>query len=84
MKRLIAKVQKLQEELLIVSETIEQWRECQRNWIYLENIFSSKDIRQQRAKDYQEFESVNRNWNKLMKKVSLKKNVLKNCTQKQY
>jgi dynein heavy chain len=50
----------------------------------LENIFSSKDIRQQRPKDYAEFESVNRAWNKLMKKVFVKKNVLKNCTLKQY
>lgn len=45
-KRLIQRVQKLADELIIVSDTIDQWRECQRNWLYLENIFSSKDIRQ--------------------------------------
>ena len=82
-KRLIVKVQKLADDLLIVSDTIEAWRECQRNWLYLENIFSSKDIRQQRSKDYQDFDNVNKAWNKIMRKVSNSKKVIKNCNEKQ-
>lgn len=82
-KRLIVKVQKLADDLLIVSDTIEAWRECQRNWLYLENIFSSKDIRQQRNKDFQDFDNVNKAWNKIMRKVSNSKKVIKNCNEKQ-
>lgn len=82
-KRLIVRAQKLADDLIIVSDTIEAWRECQRNWLYLENIFSSKDIRQQRNKDFQEFEVVNRAWSKTMKKVSTNKKVMKNCSEKQ-
>jgi len=82
-KRLIVKVQKLADDLLIVSDTIEAWRECQRNWLYLENIFSSKDIRQQRSKDFQDFDNVNKAWNKIMRKVSNSKKVIKNCNEKQ-
>jgi Dynein heavy chain, N-terminal region 2 len=38
-KRLASRVEKVQNELILISETIEQWKECQRNWIYLENVF---------------------------------------------
>ena len=54
---------------------------CQRQWLYLDSIFSgSREIRTQRAKDHQEFEHVNKAWNKLMKKVLQKRNVRHNCT----
>ena len=53
---------------------------CQRQWLYLESIFGSREIRAQRARDYQEFEQVNKSWNKLMKKVLQKRNVRHNCT----
>lgn len=79
-KRLQAEVQRLHETLILISETIDQWKMCQRQWLYLENIFQSKDIRTQRQKDYLEFEQVNKSWNKLMKKVLQKRNVRLNCT----
>ena len=33
-----------QKRLNVLSDTLEQWKECQRNWIYLENIFASQDL----------------------------------------
>jgi len=65
----------MQDRLNLISDTLEQWRECQRNWLYLENIFSSQDIRKQRPHDFQEYDAVNKAWIKLMKQTLLKRNV---------
>lgn len=75
MKRLQTEAEDQQEKLITIAETLEQWKECQRNWLYLENIFSSAEIKRQRPKDYSDFEHINRNWVKLMKGVNQKKRV---------
>jgi dynein heavy chain len=78
--RFIARLQTeadvLRAKLNILSDTMEQWKDCQRKWIYLENIFASADIRKQRQKDYQDFEKVNQSWCTLMKKVYNKRLVI--------
>lgn len=40
-KRLQTAAQAMQDGLNLIYDTLEQWRECQRNWLYLENLFSS-------------------------------------------
>jgi len=50
--RLQAHAQQMHDRLTLIFDTLEQWRECQRNWLYLENIFSSGDIRKHRPKDF--------------------------------
>jgi hypothetical protein len=62
-----------------VADTIEAWKEFQRAWLYLDNIFASKDIKNDCAKDSMEFDIISRQWNKLMKMVNNKSNVLFNC-----
>jgi hypothetical protein len=38
-KRLSTKVNSLHEKLIIASDTLEQWKRCQRSWMYLDKIF---------------------------------------------
>jgi len=66
-KRYQKEVEDFQYSLNLIADCLEQWREAQRGWIYLENIFSSQDIRKQRSRDYQDFEGINRYWAKMMK-----------------
>ena len=63
----------------MVFDTLEQWKDFQRNWIYLENIFISPDIKKNNSKDSQEFEQINRWWTKIMKIVQNKPKVMENC-----
>lgn len=35
---------KIQSELLLLQDIIDKWVECQKKWMYLENIFASADI----------------------------------------
>ena len=39
-----SKEEKFQKELQHLQEVIDQWRQCQKSWIYLNNIFESPDI----------------------------------------
>ena len=58
-------------------EIFDQWKDCQRNWLYLENIFVSDDIKQQTKTDYNEFEKVNKKYTDLMKSVNKNPRVCK-------
>jgi dynein heavy chain, axonemal len=55
------------EKLNLMSEIIEQWLNCQRNWMYLEPIFSSDDIMKQLPAEGQKFKACDRQWRKLLK-----------------
>eukprot|EP00960_Hanusia_phi_P026860 746504-Hanusia_phi.AAC.16 len=49
-----------------ISEIIEQWLNCQRNWMYLEPIFSSDDIMKQLPTEGQKFRTCDRLWRKYL------------------
>ena len=49
-----------------VSEVIEEWLACQRNWMYLEPIFSSDDINKQLPLEPTRFNTVHQKWEKNM------------------
>jgi dynein heavy chain, axonemal len=59
-KRLQVEAESWQQKLNVVAETIEAWKEFQRAWLYLDNIFASPDIKRNCAKDNQEFEIISR------------------------
>ncbi|CBZ35711.1 dynein heavy chain, putative [Leishmania donovani] len=64
-----SQVDRWENRLKYMSETLERWVELQRNWIYLENIFSSVEIRSQWKDDAQRFEKVDRFYRDLMRKA---------------
>ena len=42
-----AEVEKTEKQLRLFSDTLDEWMECQRQWLYLETIFSAADIQRQ-------------------------------------
>ncbi|KAK7195048.1 dynein heavy chain [Novymonas esmeraldas] len=64
-----SQVDRWDNRLKYMLETLERWVELQRNWIYLENIFSSVEIRSQWKDDAQRFEKVDRFYRDLMRKA---------------
>ncbi|MCQ2815625.1 MAG: hypothetical protein MJ252_00015 [archaeon] len=50
-----------------IASIIEEWLFVQKQWIYLENIFSAEDIQKQLPKASQDFKSVNKEFKDLMK-----------------
>ena len=82
-KRLQDQVQKEQNQLITIANTIDEWKNCQKQWLYLYNIFEAcKEIKDKCSKEWQTFSSVNKQWEALMKKVSKKYLVKQHCTEK--
>jgi len=50
-KRLQHEAEVWQTKLNVVAETVEAWKEFQRAWLYLDNIFASPDLRKNCARD---------------------------------
>jgi dynein heavy chain len=56
---------------------VEEWVVCQKQWIYLENIFAAPDIKKQLPSESQRFEQVDKFFKLLMIKTSKQSNALR-------
>jgi Dynein heavy chain, N-terminal region 2 len=48
----------------------DQWLTCQRNWLYLESIFSAPDIQRQLPAEAKMFTAVDKSYKDIMRKVN--------------
>lgn len=74
-------VNKWKEWLNTMQDIMEEWIVFQKNWMYLENIFMSSDIKRQLMTESQTFEQADKFYKNLMKKISGSPNALKNTGQ---
>lgn len=63
--------------LNIMQDVLDEWTSLQKTWMYFYAIFSSQDIKRRLASETQIFESVDKFYRTLMKKVNLSNNALK-------
>ena len=71
-----AEVEKTEKQLVLFSETLEEWLNVQKNWMYLESIFSSPDIQRQLPQESKIFQSVNIIYRESIRKVMDRPNAL--------
>ncbi|XP_077357601.1 dynein axonemal heavy chain 2 isoform X2 [Festucalex cinctus] len=64
-------------QLSQVMEIIEMVLTVQRQWLYLENIFQGKDIREQLPQECKEFEEISSSWKIIMTRFNENNNALK-------
>ena len=64
-------------KLMHFQETLDEWLTCQRNWMYLETIFSSPDIIRQLPGPAKTFQAVDKSWKLIMKQTNDEPNALK-------
>uniref|UniRef100_A0A7S2P1M5 Uncharacterized protein n=1 Tax=Leptocylindrus danicus TaxID=163516 RepID=A0A7S2P1M5_9STRA len=62
---------KWEEKLKYSLSLIEEMIACQKNWMYLEPIFSSDDIKKQLPSESKRFQGVNSLWRKIMRDCSI-------------
>ena len=60
-------VMKSQNQLLLLSDTLEEWLQCQKKWMYLETIFGAPDIQRQLPKEAALFTKVDKSWKEIMR-----------------
>uniref|UniRef100_A0A8K9XJ36 Dynein, axonemal, heavy chain 6 n=1 Tax=Oncorhynchus mykiss TaxID=8022 RepID=A0A8K9XJ36_ONCMY len=75
------RVDEWQRQLNLFSQTLEEWLTCQRNWLYLESIFSAPDIQRQLPAEAKMFLQVDKSWKEIMRKVNRLPNALRAATQ---
>ncbi|MGH0158032.1 UNVERIFIED_CONTAM: hypothetical protein FKN15_035543 [Acipenser sinensis] len=75
------RVDEWQRQLALFSQTLEEWLTCQRNWLYLESIFSAPDIQRQLPAEAKMFLQVDKSWKEIMRKVNRLPNALRAATQ---
>ncbi|OQR91757.1 dynein heavy chain, partial [Thraustotheca clavata] len=56
----------MHKRLVGFQETLDEWMTCQREWIYLESIFSAPDIQRQLPQEAQTFAVINTFWKEFM------------------
>lgn len=58
---------------------IDEWLMCQRQWMYLENIFSAEDIIKQLPNESKSFRKVDTFWKDIMAKTHRNPSILDTC-----
>jgi dynein heavy chain len=65
---------------MLFQETLEEWLNCQRTWMYLETIFSSPDITKQMPNADKAFKAVDKSWKSIMRATFDNPNAYQACT----
>uniref|UniRef100_A0A8C8W0I7 Dynein, axonemal, heavy chain 6 n=1 Tax=Peromyscus maniculatus bairdii TaxID=230844 RepID=A0A8C8W0I7_PERMB len=76
-----SRVDEWQKQLSLFNQTLEEWLNCQRNWLYLESIFNAPDIQRQLPAEAKMFLQVDKSWKEIMRKVNRLPNALRAATQ---
>ncbi|KAH9496161.1 Dynein heavy chain 6, axonemal [Bulinus truncatus] len=74
-----AEVEEWERKLQVFSRTLDEWLTCQRNWLYLEQIFSTQDIQRQLPAEYKLFMTVDKAWKDIMRRTEERPNALKSA-----
>ncbi|KAJ7369814.1 hypothetical protein OS493_036331 [Desmophyllum pertusum] len=67
-------------KLKLFARTLDEWLLCQRNWLYLETIFSAADIQRQLPNEARLFAQVDKSWKDIMRRTIDKPNALRSST----
>jgi len=59
---------------------LDEWMACQRSWLYLEPIFSSKDIVEQLPLESKRFQTMDRTWRKILYQANVQPEVIPCCS----
>ncbi|CAH8511378.1 unnamed protein product [Dicrocoelium dendriticum] len=66
-------------KLHTTQDVLDEWTMCQRQWLYLEPIFSSEDINRQLPVESKRYSTMDRIWRKVMKQAADQPQVITLC-----
>lgn len=73
-------ISKWETSLILASEIIDEWLQVQRQWMYLEPIFNSEDIKTQLPVESKRFDTVDMIWRKALAQASNTPLILTMCS----
>lgn len=75
-----ARILSWENKLRVTQDVIEEWLVCQKNWLYLEPIFSSEDIARQLPTESKRYQNMDRMWRKSMENAHKSPSVIGFCS----
>ena len=60
---------RLLKNLVLFQDSLDEWMQLQKQWMYLESIFSAADIKKQLPSESQKFAEIDAQWRILMKET---------------
>lgn len=63
------KVESWDQNLSLMSKTLKEWMDCQRDWLYLESIFQSSEIQKHLEQEHAMFKKVDKTFREIMKRT---------------
>jgi len=81
-RELKVKVTRWEEDLRTSQDTLGKWLEVQKNWMYLENVFGSNEIRTQWKMESKQFEAIDHAFKNLMRQTYEVPNVFQSLIKK--
>ncbi|KAG5868936.1 Dynein heavy chain 1, partial [Gonioctena quinquepunctata] len=73
------KIDAWEEKLKITDYVIEEWMDVQKQWMYLEPIFTSEDIKMQLPVESKKYNSMERTWRRIMRNATECPNIIDYC-----
>ncbi|KAF7272031.1 hypothetical protein GWI33_015147, partial [Rhynchophorus ferrugineus] len=73
------KISEWEEKLRITADVIEEWMDVQKQWMYLEPIFTSDDITKQLPVESKKYKTMERTWKRIMRNALDLPNVIEYC-----
>ncbi|KAF5403840.1 Dynein heavy chain axonemal [Paragonimus heterotremus] len=73
------RISQWESKLHITQDVLDEWITCQRQWLYLEPIFSSEDINRQLPVESKRYSTMDRIWRKVMKQAADQPQVITLC-----
>jgi dynein heavy chain len=73
-------IEEWDKRLRYVQKVIDEWLSCQKQWVYLENIFAAPDIQKQLPAESAKFAGVDKFWREMMLKTNKNPSVIDSCS----
>ena len=73
-------VERLDRQLHLFSDTLDEWASCQKDWMYLKTIFSASDIQRQLPHEAKAFNAVDKQFKDVMRRTKERSNAMQAAT----
>jgi dynein heavy chain len=77
-----SRIAKWETTLTLIADILDAWLLVQKQWLYLEPIFSSEDIHHQMPTEGKRFTTMDRNWRRIMQKAAASPKVMEFASNK--
>ena len=75
-----SEVERIDKQLHLFSDTLDEWLACQKDWMYLKTIFSAPDIQRQLPHEAKAFTAVDKQFKDVMRRTRERSNAMQAAT----